>query len=87
MDLFVRRLFDALVIEVKAARVVAPRCPECGRRGYCLRVCRRSHLRGGALDDELELRWVYTAQLIFSRGARELAGFVRIPDVRRSRMP
>lgn len=81
-----KTLFDVRVIERKHARVVALRCPECGRRGYCLRVCRRSHLRGGALGDELGLRWHYVAQLIFSAGAPELARlarFVRIPDSRR----
>ena len=78
-----KTLFETLVIERKVGvRVPGLRCPECGRRGYCLRVCRRSHLRGGALGDELELRWQYVAQLIFSRHAeRELAGFVRRPDM------
>ena len=86
-----KTLFEVFVVERKhSLRAVSITCIECGRRGYCLRVCRRSHLRGGAPGDELELRWAYCAQLIFSRGAAELArlkSFVRIPDTRRSRMP
>ena len=76
IDVFERRLFDVAVIEVKARRVVAPRCPVCGRRGYCVKVCDRGSLvralarAGNAIAiDPIALRWAYfVAQRAWSNG-------------------
>jgi hypothetical protein len=64
VDLYERDLFSTRIRDFKAHRTVAPRCPECGRRGYCVSICRR---RAAGLID-IALRWVYLAQLEFSSG-------------------
>jgi len=67
IDPIERQLFATLVVDRKVKRVSQPRCPECGRRGYHVKVCRRSLLTAGApLINELELRWAYVARLAWS---------------------
>jgi len=72
IDVFERQLFGVLVVDAKARRTVAPPCPECGRRGYHVKVCRRRSLldAGARAVDELDLRWQYLARIVFSQGVR-----------------
>ena len=85
IDVFERQLFGVFVIETKARRTAEPPCPDCGRRGYHVKVCaRRSLLDAGAARadgraiTELELRWIYIARVQYSQGSP-----VRFPDTRR----
>jgi hypothetical protein len=83
-DRVTRGLFSTEIDEFKARRAVIPSCPECGRRGYHLKVCRRVHLATGLLSDlprsfsDVEFRWLYLARLLYQRGVD-----VRFSDTRR----
>ena len=71
LDRFVRGLFGYQLDDFKHKRVSYPRCPNCGRRGYCVSACERSVL------STIALRWQYLALKLWSSN-------VRFTDVRRS---
>lgn len=88
IDRVTRDLFGVELVELKGVRVAGVRCVECGRRGYCVKVCRRRSLRGAGALDELELRWAYCARLVYSNNWLPLAMYSRrgAPTRRSSRM-
>lgn len=82
-DALFRDLFGLHMRDEKARRKSIAPCPICGRRGYHVKHCERVAMIGAHTQpiDELALRWMYVARIVWSN-----AGLTRASSSSSSRV-